>query len=97
MWLYCTGYSGLRFCPYLYIVRHIRERLDAGLDRRYNLAESKILQALRAYKEQYAWDKSLLGSVQDASSAPAALIGSREKQEHTNTALEDFTNGFSSR
>lgn len=69
------------------------------------MAESKILQALRTYKEQYAWDKSLLGSAVTSSSAPVALMGASNKlqeytnipQEHTNTALEDFTNGFSSR
>lgn len=59
------------------------------------MSESKILLALRAYKEQYAWDKSLVIPRDTLRTTPAPPDGKRE--EHSNTSLEDFANGIRTR
>ena len=51
------------------------------------MSESKVVTALRAFKENYCWDKSL---VTDA--APVSLAPDKS-EAHSNTALEDFMNG----
>ena len=50
------------------------------------MSESKVVTALRAFKENYCWDKSLVTDAAPVSLAP-------DKIKHTNTALEDFMNG----
>jgi hypothetical protein len=50
------------------------------------MAESKVLTALRAFKDEYCWDKSLVTARTPLSPPP-------DKTKHTNTALEDFVNG----
>ena len=52
------------------------------------MSESKVVTALRAFKENYCWDKSL---VTDA--APVSLAPPDKSEAHSNTALEDFMNG----
>jgi hypothetical protein len=51
------------------------------------MSESKVVTALRAFKENYCWDKSLVTDAAPVSLAPP------DKIKHTNTALEDFMNG----
>ena len=50
------------------------------------MPESKVVQALRAFKDNYCWDKSLVTGEQ-------ALPSPALDRAHSNTALEDFING----
>lgn len=59
------------------------------------MSESKVVQALAAFKSNYCWDKSLIA---DGPTAPSPALDRREAQReaHSNTALEDFMAGVRS-
>ena len=71
---------------YPYIVRESSKQGSGR--RRANMSESKVVQALAAFKSNYCWDKSLIS---DGPTAPSPALDKREA--HSNTALEDFMNG----
>jgi hypothetical protein len=54
------------------------------------MSESKVVQALERFKNDYCWDKSL---VADAASPIAPAL---DRAEHSNTALADFMAGVRS-
>lgn len=54
------------------------------------MSESKIVLALQAFKEAYAWDKSLLNPDVTYYVEPRAVLEEARKYEHSSTYLEDF-------